>query len=42
MMVVIIIILSIIVIIINSSFEGLFLNKREERKDLILTSSKEN
>ena len=42
MIVIIIIIISIIVIIINSSFEGLFLGKREERRDLILTSSKEN
>ena len=42
MMVVIIIIISIIVIIINSSFEGLFLGKREERRDLIFTSSKKN
>ena len=40
-MIVIVIIISIIVIIINSSFEGLFPGKREERRDLILTTSKE-
>ena len=27
---------------LNSSLEGLFLGKREERRDLILTSCKEN
>ena len=40
-MIVVVIMISIIVIIINSSFEWLFLGKREERRDLILTSSKE-
>ena len=40
-MIVVVIMISIIVIIINFSFEGLFLGKREERRDLILTSSKE-